>query len=90
MGLKQLYNDNLRTLPNEYGDVSVMQSEICKVAFFHQNKFQFDHRTLFQILLKLYLKLIQAIISNLSFHSELLGQCHESDLGCNTQDSMMM
>ena len=24
MGLKQLYNDNLRKLPNEYGDVSVM------------------------------------------------------------------
>ena len=24
MGIKQLYNDNLRTLPNEYGDVSVM------------------------------------------------------------------
>ena len=26
MGIKQLYNDNLRTLPNEYGDVSVMIS----------------------------------------------------------------
>ena len=25
MGIKQLYNDNLRKLPNEYGDVSVMQ-----------------------------------------------------------------
>ena len=24
MGIKQLYNDNLRKLPNEYGDVSVM------------------------------------------------------------------
>ena len=24
MGIKQLYNDNLRRLPNEYGDVSVM------------------------------------------------------------------
>ena len=24
MGIKQLYNDNLRQLPNEYGDVSVM------------------------------------------------------------------
>ena len=23
MGIKQLYNDNLRKLPNEYGDVSV-------------------------------------------------------------------
>ena len=26
MGIKQLYNDNLRKLPNEYGDVSVMHS----------------------------------------------------------------
>ena len=26
MGIKQLYNDNLRKLPNEYGDVSVMCS----------------------------------------------------------------
>ena len=24
MGIKQLYNDKLRKLPNEYGDVSVM------------------------------------------------------------------
>ena len=24
MGIKQLYNNNLRKLPNEYGDVSVM------------------------------------------------------------------
>ena len=24
MGIKQLYNDNLRKSPNEYGDVSVM------------------------------------------------------------------
>ena len=24
MGIKQLYNDNLQKLPNEYGDVSVM------------------------------------------------------------------
>ena len=24
MGIKQLYNDNLRKLPNKYGDVSVM------------------------------------------------------------------
>ena len=24
MGIKQLYNDNLPKLPNEYGDVSVM------------------------------------------------------------------
>ena len=26
MGIKQLYNDNLQKLPNEYGDVSVVQS----------------------------------------------------------------
>ena len=25
MGIKQLYNDNLRKLPNEYGDVSIMR-----------------------------------------------------------------
>ena len=25
MGIQQLYNDNVRKLPNEYGDVSVMQ-----------------------------------------------------------------
>ena len=24
MDIKQLYNDNLRKLPNEYGDVSIM------------------------------------------------------------------
>ena len=24
MGIKHLYNDNLRKLPNEYGEVSVM------------------------------------------------------------------
>ena len=28
MGIKQLYNDNLRKLPNEYGDVSVMYISI--------------------------------------------------------------
>ena len=28
MGIKQLYNDNLRKLPNEYGDVSVMGYKI--------------------------------------------------------------
>ena len=26
MGIKQLYNDNLRKLPNEYGDVSVKEN----------------------------------------------------------------
>ena len=24
MGIQQLYNDNLRKLPNEYGDISIM------------------------------------------------------------------
>ena len=28
MGIKQLYNDNLRKLPNEYGDVSVMIAKV--------------------------------------------------------------
>ena len=28
MGRQQLYNDNLRKLPNEYGDVSVMFAEV--------------------------------------------------------------
>ena len=28
MGIKQLYNDNLRKLPNEYGNVSVMTEDI--------------------------------------------------------------
>ena len=28
MGIKQLYNDNLQKLPNEYGDVSIMYMEI--------------------------------------------------------------
>ena len=28
MGIKQLYNDNLRKLPNEYGDVSIMCNSI--------------------------------------------------------------
>ena len=32
MGIKQLYNDNLRKLPNEYGDVSVMVTELTKGA----------------------------------------------------------
>ena len=26
MGIKQLFNDNLRKVPNEYGDVSVMKT----------------------------------------------------------------
>ena len=28
MRIKQLYNDNLRKLPNKYGDVSVMKSSM--------------------------------------------------------------
>ena len=42
MGIKQLYNDNLRKLPNEYGDVSVMFtilqllcSKVCMYILFH-------------------------------------------------------
>ena len=27
MGIKQLFNDNLRKLPNEYGDISVMLAD---------------------------------------------------------------
>ena len=30
MGIKQLYNDNLRKLPKEYGDVSVMAQTNCE------------------------------------------------------------
>ena len=32
MGIKQLYNEHLRKLPNEYGDVSVMVSRPSKVS----------------------------------------------------------
>ena len=28
MGIKQLYNDNLQKLPNEYGDVSIMHVSV--------------------------------------------------------------
>ena len=31
MGIKQLYNHNLRKLSNEYGDVSVMIGLLCKL-----------------------------------------------------------
>ena len=47
MGIKQLCNDNLRKLPNEYGDVSVM---CCKLRFTipltrrRQNEIS-DHKT---------------------------------------------
>ena len=36
MGIKQLYNDNLRKLPNKYGDVSVMNviTVHFQIAFF--------------------------------------------------------
>ena len=33
MGIKQLYNDSLRKLPNEYGDVSVMWLKIPEDTF---------------------------------------------------------
>ena len=35
MGIKQLYNDNLRKLPNEYGDVSVMRLEKTQLSNFN-------------------------------------------------------
>ena len=42
MGIKQLYNDNLRKLPNEYGDISVMRSKTTEVepetTFLYQSK----------------------------------------------------
>ena len=31
MGIKQLYNDNLRKLTNEYGDVSVMYMHVIRM-----------------------------------------------------------
>ena len=33
MGIKQLYNDNLWKLPNEYGDVSVIITETAPYSF---------------------------------------------------------
>ena len=30
MGIKVLHNDNLRKLPNEYGDVSVMNQDVVR------------------------------------------------------------
>ena len=35
MGIKQIYNDNLRKLPNEYGDVSVMRTKTNVIATVH-------------------------------------------------------
>ena len=46
MGIKQLYNDNLRKLPNEYGDVSVMEYShfclynSCDFGHHHDQRFQ--------------------------------------------------
>ena len=37
MGIKQLYNDNLRKLPNEYGDVSVLDKEFIFVKIISTN-----------------------------------------------------
>ena len=37
MGIKELYNDNVRKLPNEYGDVSVMQCSARKDLKFKRN-----------------------------------------------------
>ena len=33
MDIKQLYNDNLRKLPNEHGDVSVMDIQLIAITF---------------------------------------------------------
>ena len=38
MGIKQLYNDNLRKLPNEYGDVSVMLHSVVNKCMALQNE----------------------------------------------------
>ena len=38
MGIKQLYNDNLRKLPNEYGDVSVMGWRVNFSTFLNEKK----------------------------------------------------
>ena len=35
MYIKQLYNDNLRKLQNEYGDVSVMQDQAQDIVKWH-------------------------------------------------------
>ena len=42
MGIKQLYNDNLRKLPNEYGDVSVMTNFRFPIPLRLHMKFGFD------------------------------------------------
>ena len=36
MGIKQLYNDNLRKLKNEYGDVSVIGNPYVKSGLIHE------------------------------------------------------
>ena len=38
MGIKQLYNDNLRKLPNEYRDVSVMRKRTIFAGDFIDNR----------------------------------------------------
>ena len=40
MGIKQLYNDNLRKLPNEYGDVSVMDADDAVTRRYVASRFQ--------------------------------------------------
>ena len=43
MGIKQLYNDTLRKLPNEYGDVSVMRmTEWCLVKVIQNGTMKFS------------------------------------------------
>ena len=38
MGIKQLYNDNLQKLPNEYRDISVKWISVSKFFFFSQDE----------------------------------------------------
>ena len=50
MGIKQLYNDNLRKLPHEYADVSVMVlNEIKSRGFRVASLSTFDFSTLYYI-----------------------------------------
>ena len=53
MGIKQLYNDKLRKLPNEYGDVSVMN---CPVT-----KSNVDSRALYEIQLQVSVDFLRTV-----------------------------
>ena len=45
MGIKQLYNDDLRKLPNKYGDVSVMLKKMHHRHIPKREKQVTDHST---------------------------------------------